>query len=76
MGGNGSAYSEHIKDAVFVIPSPALLSRVVAGISDLPTATGADTDVDSLGICMSICYLNYKVLERMGNLERLDRLLI
>jgi len=49
MGGNGSAYSEHIKDAVFVIPSPALLSRVVAGISDLPTATGADTDVDSLG---------------------------
>jgi len=49
MGGNGTAYSEHIKDAVFVIPSPALLSRVVAGISDLPTATGADTDVDSLG---------------------------
>jgi len=49
MGGNGSAYSQHIKDAVFVVPSPALLSRVVAGISGLPTATGADTDVDSLG---------------------------
>lgn len=49
MGGNGSAYSQHIKDAVFVIPSPALLSRVVTGISDLPSATSADSDVDSLG---------------------------
>src|SRR5690625_1738460 len=49
MGGTGSAYSEHIKDAVFVIPTPALLSRVVAGISDLPKTTSADSDVDSLG---------------------------
>ncbi len=49
MGGDGSAYSEHIKDAVFVIPSPALLSRVVAGISDLPKTTSADSEVDSLG---------------------------
>src|SRR5699024_3165083 len=29
--------------------TPALLSRVVAGISDLPTSTSAATDVDSLG---------------------------
>ncbi len=49
MGGNGSAYSQHIKDAVFVIPTPALLSRVVAGISDLPKTTSADSDVDTLG---------------------------
>lgn len=49
IGGNGSAYSQHIKDAVFVIPTPALLSRVVAGISDLPKTTSADSDVDSLG---------------------------
>lgn len=49
MGGNGSAYSKHIKDAVFVIPTPALLSRVVAGISELPTNTSADGDVDTLG---------------------------
>lgn len=49
MGRNGSAYSQHIKDAVFVVPSPALLSRVVAGISDLPSSTSADSDVDSLG---------------------------
>lgn len=49
MGENGSAYSQHIKDAVFVIPSPALLSRVVAGISNLPKTTSADSDVDSLG---------------------------
>ncbi len=49
MGGNGSAYSKHLKDAVFVIPTPALLSRVVAGISDLPKTTSADSDVDTLG---------------------------
>lgn len=49
MGGNGSAYSQHIKDAVFVIPSPSLLSRVVAGISELPKTTSADSDVDTLG---------------------------
>lgn len=49
MGGDGSAYAQHIKDAVFVIPSPALLSRVVAGISDLPKTTSADSEVDSLG---------------------------
>src|SRR5699024_443995 len=49
MGGNGSAYSQHIKDAVFVIPTPALLSRVVAGINDLPKTTSADGDVDTLG---------------------------
>lgn len=49
MGGNGSTYAQHIKDAVIVIPSPALLSRVVAGISDLPSSTSSDSDVDSLG---------------------------
>ncbi|HEY4537571.1 MAG TPA: class I SAM-dependent DNA methyltransferase [Erysipelothrix sp.] len=49
IGGNGSAYSQHIKDAVFVIPSPVLLSRVVAGISELPKTTSADSDVDTLG---------------------------
>lgn len=49
MGVDGSAYSQHIKNAVFVIPSPALLSRVVAGISTLPTSTSADSDTDSLG---------------------------
>jgi type I restriction enzyme M protein len=49
MGENGSAYTQHIKDAVFVIPSPALLSRVVEGISDLPKTTSADSKVDSLG---------------------------
>src|SRR5690606_31023582 len=49
MGGKDSAYAEHLKDAIFVIPTPALLSRVVAGINDLPQATSADGDVDTLG---------------------------
>lgn len=39
MGRNDSAYSQHIKDVVFVISLPSFLSRVVAGISGLPTST-------------------------------------
>src|SRR5699024_9023183 len=33
----------------FVIPTASLLSRVVAGINDLPQATRGDGDVDTLG---------------------------
>src|SRR5664279_6237722 len=29
LGGDGSTYSEHMKDARFTIPTPALLSKVV-----------------------------------------------
>jgi type I restriction enzyme M protein len=36
LGGNGSTYSEHMKDARFTIPNPALLSRVVDMIDDIP----------------------------------------
>src|SRR5690625_4374353 len=49
MGEKDSAYAEHLKDAIFVIPTPALLSRVVAGINELPEATRGDSDVDTLG---------------------------
>lgn len=36
LGGDGSTYSEHMKDARFTIPNPALLSRVVDMIDDIP----------------------------------------
>ncbi|GAA1983284.1 class I SAM-dependent DNA methyltransferase [Microbacterium pumilum] len=36
LGGDGSTYSEHMKDARFTIPTPALLSRVVDMVSDIP----------------------------------------
>lgn len=49
MGGKDSAYAAHLKDAIFVIPTPALLSRVVAGINDLPETTSAEGNVDTLG---------------------------
>ncbi len=49
MGEKDSAYANHLKDAVFVIPTPSLLSRVVAGINDLPKATSGDQEMDTLG---------------------------
>ncbi|CAM4059213.1 class I SAM-dependent DNA methyltransferase [Tsukamurella strandjordii] len=36
MGGDGSTYSEHMKDARFTIPTPALLARVVDMLDDIP----------------------------------------
>src|SRR5699024_9683063 len=49
MGEKDSAYATHLKDAVFVIPTPSLLSRVVAGINELPQATSGEREVDTLG---------------------------
>ena len=36
LGGDGSTYSHHMKDARFTIPTPALLSRVVDMLDDIP----------------------------------------
>lgn len=36
LGVDGSTYSEHMKDARFTIPTPALLSRVVDMLDDIP----------------------------------------
>ncbi len=36
LRGEGSTYSEHMKDARFTIPNPALLSRVVDMLADIP----------------------------------------
>src|SRR5215218_4482150 len=36
LGGDGSTYSEHMRDARFTIPTPALLSRVVDMLDDVP----------------------------------------
>ena len=36
LGGDGSTYSEHMKGARFTIPTPALLSRVVDMLDDIP----------------------------------------
>src|SRR5690625_3884439 len=49
MGEKDSAYANHLKDAIFVIPTPSLLSRVVAGINDLPQVTSGEREVDTLG---------------------------
>lgn len=38
LGGDGSTYGEHMKDARFTIPTPQLLSRVVDLLDDIPMA--------------------------------------
>lgn len=49
MGGEESAYARYLKDAIFVIPTPSLLAKVVAGINALPQATNAEDKNDTLG---------------------------
>ena len=36
LGGDGSTYSQHMKDARFTVPTPALLARVVDMLADVP----------------------------------------
>lgn len=43
--GDGSTYSQHMKDARFTIPTPALLSKVVDMLDDIPLAD-RDTNGD------------------------------
>ncbi len=43
--GDGTTYSEHMKDARFTIPTPALLSKVVDMLDDIPMAN-RDTNGD------------------------------
>ncbi len=45
LGGDGSTYSQHMRDARFTIPTPALLARVVDMLDNLP-AEGRDTKGD------------------------------
>ncbi|MCA4753830.1 type I restriction-modification system subunit M [Mycolicibacterium fortuitum] len=45
LGGDGSTYSEHMRDARFTIPTAALLSKVVDMLDDIPMAD-RDTNGD------------------------------
>ncbi len=45
IGGDGSTYSHHMRDARFTIPTPALLSKVVDMLDELPME-GRDTKGD------------------------------
>lgn len=45
LGGDGSTYAEHMKDARFTIPTAALLSKVVDMLDDIPMAD-RDTNGD------------------------------
>lgn len=45
LGGEGSTYERHMKDARFTIPTPSLLARVVEMLDELPVEDG-DTKGD------------------------------
>lgn len=45
LGGDGSTYSQHMRDARFTIPTPALLAKVVDMLDELPLE-GRDTKGD------------------------------
>lgn len=45
VGGDASTYSDHMKDARFTVPTPALLSKVVDMLDDIPMAD-RDTNGD------------------------------
>lgn len=49
MGGKESVYSKFMKDAIFVIPTPSLLARVVAGINGVMQSTFKSGEKDTLG---------------------------
>ncbi|MES9744603.1 class I SAM-dependent DNA methyltransferase [Priestia megaterium] len=49
LGGKESIYSKFMKDAIFVIPTPSLLARVVAGINGLLQASNTEGKKDTLG---------------------------
>ncbi|MDQ0802748.1 type I restriction-modification system subunit M [Priestia megaterium] len=49
LGGKESIYSKFMKDAIFVIPTPSLLARVVAGINGLLQVSNVDGKKDTLG---------------------------
>ena len=46
LGGDGSTYAQHMKDARFTIPTPALLAKVVDLIADIPLDESKDTKGD------------------------------
>ena len=44
-----SAYSKYMGDAIFKIPTAAMLSKIVDGIDNLGIGDEKDTDTDSKG---------------------------
>ncbi|MGM7683204.1 type I restriction-modification system subunit M [Cytobacillus sp. Hm23] len=49
LSGKKTVYSKFMKDAIFVIPTPSLLARVVAGINGLVQSSNTEGKKDTLG---------------------------
>ena len=51
-----TAFSRYMEDAMFLIPTPQVLQKIVTGLEDLYTHDIADGDMQ--GIYMNICLEN------------------
>jgi len=65
LRGDGSTYSEHMKDARFTIPTAQLLGRVVDMLDDVPTQD-RDTNGDLYGTCSARSPLGLFVRSLVG----------
>lgn len=64
-----SAYSKYMGDAIFKIPTAAMLSKIVDGIDNLGIGDEKDTDTDSKEIYMSIFCQKLQRQELTDSLE-------
>lgn len=71
-GNKESAYAKYMGDAIFKIPTPLMLSKIVDGINGIEFKKEKDTKGDLL----NIYYQSYLQLVQMVSLEHQDTLLI
>ena len=65
LGGNGSTYAHHMRDARFTIPSPALLAKVVDLLDQVPMV-----DRDPKDDLYSTCWARSPRPDRTGSSGR------
>jgi type I restriction enzyme M protein len=65
LGGNGSTYAHHMKDARFTIPAPALLAKVVDLLDQVPMEIATPR-----ATCTSTCSARSPRPDRTGSFAR------
>lgn len=55
-GDKGSAYAKYMGDAIFRIPIPLMLDKVVAFLDEIYDQMARLKQADTRGMCMSTCF--------------------
>ena len=71
-----SAYSKYMDDAIFKLPTPLVLSKVVDSLDDIYSLMGKSTEIDIRGDVYEYLLSKISTAGRMGNLEHQDILFI